>query len=70
MSYSEFLSSYHIPIPPREYAIVMDAIPQGVIMLFRSSFHSSEERVVDSSLPLLQTSVGKSVLLQETKKNI
>lgn len=37
VSYSEFLSSYQIPIPPREYAIVMYVNPQGVLMLFRSS---------------------------------
>ena len=37
MSYQKFLMEYGIPIPPREFAIVMDAIPTGVVMLLRST---------------------------------
>lgn len=33
LSYSEFLNKYTFPIPLKEYAIVFDAIPSGVIML-------------------------------------
>jgi len=40
LSYSELLKKYGIPIPPKEYAIVFDAIPSGVIMLLKSSFTS------------------------------
>lgn len=28
MSYSEFSSTYHIPVTPKEFAIIMDAIPK------------------------------------------
>ena len=34
-SYREFLSTYNIPVTPKEFAIVFDAIPSGTIMLFK-----------------------------------
>lgn len=39
-SYSEFLNKYNIPVTPREFAIVMDAIPYGAITLLRDSARS------------------------------
>uniref|UniRef100_A0A669DIK2 Reverse transcriptase domain-containing protein n=1 Tax=Oreochromis niloticus TaxID=8128 RepID=A0A669DIK2_ORENI len=36
LSYSEFMNTYGLPVPPKEYAIVFDAIPAGVLMLFRN----------------------------------
>lgn len=39
-SYSEFLNKYNIPVTPREFAIVMDAIPYGAITLLRNSARS------------------------------
>jgi len=35
-SYSEFLAKYKIPVSPREFSIVFDAVPSGLHMLFRS----------------------------------
>ena len=37
MLYQEFLMVYGIPIPPSEFAIVMDANPTGIVMLLRST---------------------------------
>ncbi len=39
-SYSEFLNKYNIPVTPREFAIVMDAIPCGAITLLKGSTSS------------------------------
>lgn len=36
-SYSEFLTKYCIPVTPRDFAIVMDAIPSGAIALLKNS---------------------------------
>ncbi|KAI7791725.1 hypothetical protein IRJ41_005592 [Triplophysa rosa] len=35
LSYTEFLDKFKIPIRPREYAIVMDAIPRKVLFLLK-----------------------------------
>ena len=35
LSYEDFLILYNVPITPREYAIVFDAIPSGTLMLFK-----------------------------------
>lgn len=35
--YSEFLSTYNIPVTPKEFATVMDAIPSGLCMLFKNN---------------------------------
>lgn len=37
MSCSELLNKYSIPIPPKEYVLVFDAIPSGAVLLLRSS---------------------------------
>ncbi len=57
ISYSEFLNKHRIPIPPKEYAIVFDAIPSGGTMLF--------ENVIICELTLLplepaETDVGQT----------
>ncbi len=36
LSYTKFLDKFKIPIRPREYAIVMDAIPSKVICLLKN----------------------------------
>ena len=36
-SYGKFLSAYNIPVTPREFDIVFDAIPSGIMMLFRNA---------------------------------
>ena len=36
LSYAQFLNTFGIPITPKEWATVMDAIPSGI--LIRSSF--------------------------------
>ena len=66
MSYSEFLNKYSIPIPPKEYAVVFDAIPSGVNMLLKSS--------VISELTLLKldpavTSVGRICFSTKKRNN-
>ena len=39
-NYSEFLMRYNIPVTPREFSVVFDAIPSGLCMLFRCSYSS------------------------------
>ncbi len=39
-SYSEFLNKYNIPVTPREFAIVMDAIPCRAFSLLKGSARS------------------------------
>lgn len=36
-----------MPVTPRERAIVMDAIPKEMIMLFKGHLHCVEDRAVD-----------------------
>lgn len=55
MNYSEFLCTYHIPVTPKEFAVVMDAIPSGVIMLFKD--HSTTPFSYPS--PVTETTIGK-----------
>lgn len=57
LSYSEFLSKYCIPITPREFAIVMDAIPSGAITLLKNSLHSVLP--VTSLINACETVIGK-----------
>ena len=37
LTYNEFLSEYNIPVRPREFAIVFDAIPSGLKILLSAS---------------------------------
>ena len=66
LSYSELLNKYGIPIPPKEYAVVFDANPSGVIMLLKSS--------ITSELTLLKldpavTSVGQICFCTKKSNN-
>ncbi len=36
LSYTEFLDKFKIPIRPREYTIVMDALPSKVLCLLKN----------------------------------
>ncbi|XP_051811827.1 LINE-1 reverse transcriptase homolog isoform X1 [Acanthochromis polyacanthus] len=56
-SYSEFLERYKVPVPPREYAIVFDAIPSGLRMLCKCS--NFKPPVVVSPCDPTKTYVGK-----------
>lgn len=65
-NYSEFLVKHGIPVSPKDFAIVADAIPQGVFMLFKGlsfpvTFHSAD---------LWKTFIGKNCLsLSKSKCN-
>ncbi len=37
LSYQEFMNKFQFPVPPKEYAVVFDAVPGGVLQLLRSS---------------------------------
>lgn len=56
MSYSEFLNTYQIPVTPKDFAIVMDAIPSGVISLFKGYSPSPAEII---PVPVTETALGK-----------
>lgn len=69
MSYSEFLDAYKFPVTPKEYAILFDAIPSGIIMLFKGV----QSIVSPDSLPNpVDTIVGKICLTnyKNSNKNI
>lgn len=53
MSYREFLEAYHIPVSPKEFAIVI--IPKEIITLFKGTLDSSPSY----SCPWFETNVGK-----------
>lgn len=64
LSYPEFLNKCAFPIPPKEYATVFDAIPSGVIMLFKNVTLSEIDPL---PLETVQTEVGR--ICFSVKKN-
>lgn len=66
-SYEEFLQYYGIPITPKQYAIVFDAIPSGVLMLFKSSMSVN---ILDAPFTVVTDSpVGKICFSPSGSKN-
>lgn len=45
LSYSEFLEKFGFPVTPKEYAVVIDAIPQQVIHFVRACGSDSSEAI-------------------------
>ncbi len=39
LSYSEFLKKIKIPVKPKDYAVIFDAIPSKVVSLLHNSAH-------------------------------
>lgn len=56
LNYSEFLNAYQFPVTPKEFCVVMDAIPNGVLTLFKG-FHSFDTSF--EPVPVTETAVGK-----------
>uniref|UniRef100_A0A3P9L5I7 Reverse transcriptase domain-containing protein n=1 Tax=Oryzias latipes TaxID=8090 RepID=A0A3P9L5I7_ORYLA len=65
MSYNQFLTTYNIPVTPKEFAIVMDAIPKGVIMLFKGLVHP----LPSHSVSLFETNIGKTCFTRTSTRN-
>ncbi|CAI5676219.1 unnamed protein product [Oreochromis niloticus] len=66
MSYSEFLNTYKFPATPKEYAILFDAIPTGIIMLFKGI----QPCISSVSLPNpLDSHIGRICLINHSKSN-
>lgn len=57
LSYKEFLSLYKVPVTPKDFAIVLDAIPSGVAMLFRNVSRPDPQSL--PSIDPVDSSVGK-----------
>lgn len=57
MSYNEFLLFFKFPVTPKEYAIVFDAIPSGIIMLIKSAFTPPPGAITVSNI--VESYVGK-----------
>lgn len=56
-NYQEFLQHYQIPITPKQFSIVLDAIPSGALMLFRGYISTS---VLDGpSVDVTESTIGK-----------
>lgn len=64
LNYSEFLYTFGIPITPREFAIVMDAIPSGILTLLKGAGKPDCLPALDPKLTL----VG-SICFVTTKRN-
>ena len=64
LKYSEFLHTFGIPITPKEFAIVMDAIPSGILTLLRGTGKPNCLPALDPKL----TSVG-NVCFATTMRN-
>ncbi len=67
LRYSEFLSKYQIPVTPKEFAVVMGAIPSGLCMLLKNCRYSST--VTASFLNPCDTSVGQICFSASGNKN-
>lgn len=65
LNYTEFLKKYGIPVAPKEFAIVMDAIPSGILTLSRGG----EKPACVSSLDPTLTSVGHICFSIASKNN-
>ena len=57
LSYKEFVSLYKVPVTPKNVAIVLDAIPSGVAMLFRNVSRPDPQSL--PSIDPYDSSVGK-----------
>ncbi len=67
LRYSEFLSKYQIPVTPKEFAVVMGAIPSGLCMLLKNCRYSS---TVTGSFPNpCDTPVGQICFSESRNKN-
>lgn len=57
MNYAEFLSEYNMPVTPKEFAIVMGAIPSGICMLFKNYKQST---TINTAFPEpVDTAIGQ-----------
>ncbi len=61
LSYEEFLCKFDFPVTPKEFSIVMDAIPKGVVMLLRDFVRSPSTLPI--SLDPFEIPVGKLCFL-------
>lgn len=66
-SYQEFLRRYQIPVTPKQFAIVFDAIPSGVSMLFRGCMSASVSSV--PSTDVTDSPIGKVCFNSSGSKN-
>lgn len=64
LSYKEFLDYFQFPVSPREFSIVMDSIPSGVIALLRGTHSLSQV-----SLNLVDTFIGRLCFAAPCKNN-
>lgn len=65
--YQEFLCHYKIPVTPKDFAVVFDAIPSGDVMLFKGcTFPPS---ITTPSLDPVDTPVGKMCFQLASCKN-
>ncbi len=54
LNYEEFLYRFNIPITPKEFAIVFDTIPSGVIRLFQMTPYPSILPSLDPTISVLE----------------
>ena len=57
LSYKGFLSLYKVPVTPKDFAILLDAIPSGVALLFRNMSRPDPQNL--PSINPVDSSVGK-----------
>lgn len=67
LNYTEFLSTFKLPITTKEFAIIFDALPRGVITLLKNDL-----KVLSCPLPSIdpcETFIGKYCLIDHSKNN-
>ncbi|XP_061918733.1 uncharacterized protein LOC133659905 [Entelurus aequoreus] len=67
-NYQEFVNHFKVPVTPKQFAIVFDAIPTGVVMLYRA--YSSPLSAVKIVNDPLDTPVGKLCFDQKNNRKI
>lgn len=61
LNYEEFLCKFNFPVTPKEFSIVMDAIPKGAVMLLKDSVRSSN--TFPTTLDPFELPIGKLCFL-------
>uniref|UniRef100_A0A3Q3AHM4 Reverse transcriptase domain-containing protein n=1 Tax=Kryptolebias marmoratus TaxID=37003 RepID=A0A3Q3AHM4_KRYMA len=65
LTYSEFLQTFGIPVTPKDFAIVMDAVPSSILMLLRSVVKPTKIPFFNPSA----TPVGRICFSVKSRKN-
>ncbi len=63
-NYAEFMQRYGIPVTPKDFSIVFDAVPSGVISLFKNPDSHNNLPIL---LNVTETAIGKACFMSNNK---